>query len=356
MISLNVYKTLSKIKVKKGEKYILFLTEEFLNDLPKIQEKFINTDFKGAIIPYFILNNKLINKGIAVLKFNKKESYSLIVSMKEFKEKEYLLKNKRKSFFIFVDGLSEYFEHFIDSLNEFIDENTYILGGGVGYKNLLSKPTIFDKNGIYKDHALIIGTNFKISIGISHGWKPIYGPLVVTKAKNNIIYELNNEKAFDVYQKIIYDIENVEIKPDDFYSIAMKYPFGISNFFNEEYIIRDPIQVKSDKSLQIVSSVKEMDTLYIMKGEKENLINSTCDMSKKLFTTFPTNESLIIDCISRVLFLQDAFEKEIEAVYNCSENNNLKLFGFTSIGEITNYGQDKITIFNKTTLLGNFNE
>ncbi|MEL6845597.1 MAG: FIST C-terminal domain-containing protein, partial [Bacteroidota bacterium] len=57
---------------------------------------------------------------------------------------------------------------------------------------------------------------------------------------------------------------------------------------------------------------------------------------------------LFIDCISRVLFLEDQFYRELEAVYD----SETPLLGALTLGEIANFGKDFLEFYNKTAVLG----
>ena len=149
-----------------------------------------------------------------------------------------------------------------------------VMGTGVGSRNLVPQACIFDHKEVYQNHALLIGTSFKLDLGVRHGWHPLYGPLVVTKSEKNLVYEINGEPAFEVYKQALKEKEQVEITPKNFTEIARAYPFGIASFKEDEFIIRDPISVNPDKSLTIVSSIPAFSTVFIMKGTPSNLINA----------------------------------------------------------------------------------
>jgi len=59
---------------------------------------------------------------------------------------------------------------------------------------------------------------------------------------------------------------------------------------------------------------------------------------------------LFIDCISRVLFLDDSFPLELQAVHE----RQLPLIGALTIGEIANSGKDYLDFYNKTAVVGMF--
>ena len=56
---------------------------------------------------------------------------------------------------------------------------------------------------------------------------------------------------------------------------------------------------------------------------------------------------VIMDCISRVLFLGAGFAEELEAV----AQDNLPLVGACTIGEIANCGTELLEYFNKTAVV-----
>ncbi|MBU1486560.1 histidine kinase, partial [bacterium] len=64
--------------------------------------------------------------------------------------------------------------------------------------------------------------------------------------------------------------------------------------------------------------------------------------------------TLIADCISRVLFLEEDFDREVALVKEriASINKESILEGFLSLGEISSYGEGLPEFFNKTTVVG----
>jgi CheY-like chemotaxis protein len=357
-INVRFFENINSIETEADEQYVAFITESFMDSHTELFEISNNRIVAGAIVPHLIKGKELISEGIGLLKLEKGTSFLEVANMKEMYHKTLeskLTENQSTGVFLFVDGLSSQFDTFISNLNEIIDsDKTSVLGSGVGVKNLIHQPVIFDQNGIYTDHALVIGTNFKVNANVHHGWHSMYGPLVVTKSQDNIIYELNGEKAFDVYQRTLKEIENIDISSDNFFEIAKGHPLGIMTFSDNEFIIRDPITNNNDGSITIVSSVNEYDSLYIMKGEKTTLIDSSKQLSKQVFSKSIGKTALLFDCISRVLFLEEDFQKELDALSPIETTNTeeYEVFGLTCIGEITNAQFNNIKVLNKTTLLG----
>jgi CheY-like chemotaxis protein len=354
-LNINFYETFSSIQIKEDTFYVAFITEAFQENYEALFELSHNQILAGVVVPHIIHNQQLMSEGIALIELKKENNFVSVIDMHEAQLdtlQTSLETHQTKSLLLFVDGLSSKFDPFIAKLNEVIDSNKIdVIGSGVGVKNLTPMPVVFNQKGIYQDHALLIGADFTLNANAHHGWHSIYGPLVVTKSKDNIIYELNGEKAFDVYQRTLKELEGIEISPENFFDIAKGYPLGIMTFSNDEFIIRDPIIVNEDKSLTIVSSVNEYDSLFIMKGEKETLINSSKELSSQVFAKSSSKTALLFDCISRVLFLEEAFQEELNALYPLNQPDH-NLFGITCVGEISNIQLNSIKVLNKTTLLG----
>ena len=343
-MDITYYADLNNIKTTEGLSSLYLVTEDIsIEKLRSIE----NEEFFGAVVPHIIADGVLYESGILHLRFMKNDLVSF--HMLDMHNTHNLQFKNNATLLMFSDSLSQSFEPFISSLNNTIDSQV-LFGSGVGNKTFSPIDTLFDSSNSYKDHSLIVEINLAIDIGVKHGWEPVYGPLVVTKSENNTIYELNNEPAFDVYTKILNDLTGKELNAENFFDITKSYPFGILSYTQNEFIIRDPLQ-SVDDALLMVSSIEENETIYIMKGEHSGLINAASTNAKNTISKDTQDINLLFDCISRVLYMDNDFSKEIEAISNELPSGS-SIYGVTSIGEITNNGFNEIKIFNKTNLIG----
>jgi len=64
--------------------------------------------------------------------------------------------------------------------------------------------------------------------------------------------------------------------------------------------------------------------------------------------------TLVVDCISRTLFLEDTFSKELEVVNHRVKSTRAEVTpqGILSLGEISSYGEGTLEFFNKTIVIG----
>ena len=181
-------------------------------------------------------------------------------------------------------------------------------------------------------------TNIESGIGVSHGWASISGPYKVTDAESNVIRSLDWEPAFDVYQRVVNDASDVLVTHDNFFELAKGYPFGISRL-GAEYIVRDPIVVDEDGSLVCVGEVPAESYIDILSGSLDSLVSASNHARRLAEEAYASSKEgpliVFIDCISRVLFLQDDFDQELAAVYHTGD----RMVGALTLGEIANRGQ-----------------
>ena len=225
--------------------------------------------------------------------------------------------------------------------------------------SLQLQPCILTNEGLLEDAAAICIIDNPIQLSVQHGWQKLKGPFIATKAEKNVIHQLNWQNAFEVYKQIVDDDSGLTIEQDNFFDIAKNYPFGME-VAGEEAIVRDPIMVGDNGELICVGDVNTNTVLAILKGETDELIAFAQKVAADI-QEIVLNETIssifVVDCISRTLFLQDAFHRELEtlkATLMDEQNEELLLTGILSLGEISSRGNSPIYFYNKTLVLGAF--
>lgn len=260
--------------------------------------------------------------------------------------------SNRYTALILVDGLTNYIATFLDKLFRQFDNSISYIGGGAGSLSFEQKPCVFDSHGIYQDTAIILWVKATTRLGVRHGWKNAKGPHIATRTKGNIVYELDRKPAFEFYNNFITMKTHQSLTHENFFSIAKQYPLGIYHP-GVDRIVRDPITFTDDGGLVCVGEVPQNSLVYILHGEKQHLI---ADARRAAFEAVENlrgcQHNFIVDCISRVLFLEDDFSKELDAVSEALPENSSTPFGVLSLGEIGTYGTGRVEFFNKTMVVG----
>lgn len=317
-----------------------------------------NIQFFGGIFPKVIFNNELHDNGIIV---NYIENVTSTFVIHNLDQKQFtipsvkLVENKSYCTFTLVDGLTGNISHYLSELYRTLGNSSVYLGGGAGSLTLEQKPCLFSNEGFYMNAAISIIYESDCSIGVKHGWEKIKGPIIATKTDKNIIQELNWRNAFEVYKEIIESDAKQEITKENFFSIAKGYPFGIIKE-NSECVVRDPISTNDKGELICVGEVLSNTVLDVLRGNEENLITSAKEATQQAINN-ATNpqKAIVIDCISRVLFLEDKFQDELDSVIDTlqKKNKEISIGGALTLGEISSYN-DYLELFNKTIVIGLF--
>ncbi len=248
------------------------------------------------------------------------------------------------SVFCFLDAFWLQKTQFMSGLYDMFGPFVKYLGGGAGSLSFKSMPCLFANQKVIESAAVIGLLHESMSIGVAHGWYPISDAIKVTETKGNSIITLNWRPAFEVYSEQISDHSQKIITRENFFEIAKSYPLGLVNM-DDEMLIRDPYATENGM-LHIVDEVPEGEYIRIMHGDMLSLLEG----AELAMTEMGTNqtgdqESLFIDCISRVLFMKEDFSKELAIL-----NRNQPINGILSIGEIANPGSSNLALFNKTVV------
>jgi len=92
--------------------------------------------------------------------------------------------------------------------------------------------------------------------------------------------------------------------------------------------------------------------IYLLKGDITKLIEAAATAAKDLFTEdkrLTTQAAMVFDCISRVSYMENAFENELKVIN--SHCVAPLLFGVLSIGEVANSKSGAINLLNKSTVI-----
>lgn len=264
---------------------------------------------------------------------------------------------KAPSLITLVDGLAKHIERFVESLYSLIGPGRDLVGCGAGSLDFVQKPCLFTNRGLIKDAAVVIGLPFALSRGVQHGWETLDGPYLVTGSRGHVLDTLNYQPAFEVYRASVEAASGLRFADHDFFSIAKTYPFGIERL-DGDLLVRDPIRVE-DRSLVCVGEVPENAMVYILKGQAVRLVDSAGAAASEARASYNTRHAdgspsaVVFDCISRVLFLDLEFDRELNAIQQ-GLGTLRHAFGALTLGEITNTHNGPINLLNKSTVIGVF--
>jgi hypothetical protein len=274
-----------------------------------------NPNLFAVQAPLLVYKNKIIEKGIISCCINKKDTQvnNLFIGSQDSEKIEYILKRyfreiKRKDI-KFISFISPQ----INSL-AFLSGIKFSLGkpmnfSGTGYKNKYSPYENFILNkGIGNGLINLILSGIDTEIFYLQNFIPLGKPFEINKfdSKQQIIYEINNKPAIEVYKHYFEEKFNSFIKN----RLFSYYPLGI-------------LSKKSFRLLTIVDILE--DGSFLFKG---NLHNKAQGNLMALRETYPKNE--IIDKLAKIK------DKEEGIVFMINSLDRKKILGKKAEKEIEN--------------------
>jgi len=328
----------------------------------------------GGAYPMLTLKDTLIEQGALIIGFEEDLDVSVFSDLYNLADEEHLealitstLEQKNNfsgqdNFLMFYDASINNIENLIDCLFECLDHGINIGGGGSGNLEFTQYPCIFTNQGIHSKAVVLVALAKQLNTSTAHGWNILQGPFLVSEAQGQTVQSINYQPAFEVYsQAIEKSSEHQFNNQDNFYDIAKHYPLGIEDI-NKNLIIREPISTQNNQLL-CGGNIPVNSMVYILGSKKDNLIASTEQAAISVFTgqeNIYTNKSLIkneaassttliFGCVSRELYMEDVFTKELKVI--AKHCPTPALFGALSLGEIANCKSGAIRLLNKSIVI-----
>lgn len=261
---------------------------------------------------------------------------------------EALKKDDLKAVFVLSPGLningSEITKGFTDSLGSDIK-----IFGGLAGDGMKFEETYTLLNSEPETQSLIAvgfyGDSIKIGTGCRGGWSPFGPARRVTKSEANILYELDNKPALDLYKEYLQE------KADDLPSSGLLYPFAIlDQETSKTGLIRTILDVNhEDKSLILAGNLPKDSTVCLMHADIDELIDGAENAAKDAKLQVNDSAAILISCVGRKIVMSEDAVEEVEAVKHIL-GQSTPMIGFYSYGEISPYDLTRKTELHNQTM------
>lgn len=181
-----------------------------------------------------------------------------------------------KAYIMLSDGLSGNSADILRGAQEVLGTSFPIIGGAASDELRFQKTYQYINNNIYTDAVvgLLISGYINIGIGKGCGWQPIGKPHKVTRARSNIIKEIDKRIAIEIYEdyfgKSFEELKNIGIA-----KLGRNYPLGINIKGKNEYLIRAPLGLEDNGSLVLSAEIPEGEDINLMIGDKNLALKAT---------------------------------------------------------------------------------
>jgi len=190
--------------------------------------------------------------------------------------------------------------------------------------------------GATDDHIVAVGLygkDVKLGYGSYAGWEPFGPSRKVTRCVDNVLYELDGERALDVYKSYLGAYAK------DLPGSGLLFPFEMLSAKHEKSgIFRTILGVsEEDGSLTLAGDIDGDGYLRLMHSSTEKLIEGAETAAESVAASMTADSgdglAILVSCIGRKLVMGDRVDEEVEAVAELM-GKHTQVTGFYSNGEI----------------------
>jgi len=262
-----------------------------------------------------------------------------------------LEKENLKHVYILSDGLNMNGSSLALGANEALEYSVPITGGLAGDGTAFEETWVI-ANEVAKQNRVVAvgfyGDALRIKSGCYGGWEEFGILRNITKSTDNIVYEIDNQPALELYKKYLGEYAK------DLPSSGLRFPISIIQKEGDTPIVRTLLAVDEEtQSLVFAGDVPEGSLARLMKTDIDGLIdgaitaaNDAKDTSKKRAL------GLVVSCVGRRLVLNQLIDEEIEGVAGIL-GDDVSLVGFYSYGELAPFSDELLScqLHNQTLTL-----
>ena len=240
--------------------------------------------------------------------------------------------------FILSDGINVNGSELVRGIYTVLEKTVVVTGGLAGdgedfKKTLVGLDCVPETNviaaiGFYGEHL-------QIGYGSVGGWDAFGAKRVITKSRGNVLYELDDKPALDLYKH--YLGSDAAKLP----SSALLFPLSIHPAEDEKSaIVRTVVGVnEKEKTMIFAGDVPEGYIAQLMRGNFDNLVEGAAKAAglANFDDNFASNSiAILVSCIGRKLLLGQRISDETEVVAEVFKHK-IPTIGFYSYGEICHH-------------------
>ena len=221
----------------------------------------------GGIFPALLKNDEFLTEGVWLLCFQEMPYYTLYDNLptvpNEVEQITERIATEIRSqidhtpdvtLFMLFDAMVPNIATLLDQLYLQLANRVHYAGANAGSETFQPMPCLFDGERIVQNGVLIMLLKPHRGAILEHGYHAPVHTVYATSTEGNRISQIDWRPAFDVYQELVRAQYHVEITAENFYQLAVHFPFGIVRA-NHHVVVRIPVALHEDGSLFCVGEV-----------------------------------------------------------------------------------------------------
>ncbi len=259
---------------------------------------------------------------------------------------------------VFSEGLHANGTNLVKGLMAKLPKEVAVTGGLVGDQARF-KETVVGMDSVPEIDTIAVigfyGTSIKIGYGSMGGWDPFGPERLITRAKENVLYELDGQSALELYKKYLGD------QAKDLPASGLLFPLNLRSEGKKTGLVRTILSVdEKEGSMTFAGDVPEGSYVRLMKANFEHLVDGASGAAKMTYEALGSvspDLALLISCVGRKLVLKQKVEEEVESVQEILGKTTV-MTGFYSYGEIcpVTPTEKQCELHNQTMTITTFSE
>ena len=236
--------------------------------------------------------------------------------------------------FMLCEGMKVNASEFVSGANSALPAGVTASGGFAADGNRLQITRVWCDGEPEESAAVALGfygERLRVGVGAVGGWEP-YGPdRLITKSKQNVLFEIDGRPALALYKQ--YLGKHAEGLP----ASGLMFPLELQLGNAKTRVLRALLAVdETNQSITYAGNVPEGAYARFTVGNNEGLIERTQEAaaaSIKGVQSFQADLSVLVSCNGRRFVLKQRVEEEVEVVRD-TLGGGATLCGYYSYGEI----------------------
>lgn len=234
-----------------------------------------------------------------------------------------------KHVLVLSDGLQANGSELARGLNQ---AEVHVTGGLAGDGTRFGETWVMADAPACKGRVAAIGFYGDVSVrsGCFAGWEDFGAERVVTRSTGNVVYEIDNQPALDLYKKYLGELA-AELPAS-----GLRFPISIQQDKSSRPLIRTLLAVdENSRSLTFAGDVPQGYLCKLMRTNLDGLIESAGMAAQAAHSGGGETNGLcmVVSCVGRRLVMGQLTEEELEIVQD-TLGENTAITGFYSYGEL----------------------
>lgn len=311
----------------------------------------------GEILGEELHENSLV---VAVLAFTstriKKIAHKISSNKSSFDDGSFiasaLLEDDLKAIFVLSDGLAINGSQLSKGINSVLPEGVVVTGGLAGDDDRFENTWVI-VDGNMQSHQItavgLYGHDIRVAHGSKGGWDKLGLARKVTRSSDNVLYEIDNQPALEIYKQYLGD------KANGLPATGLLFPLELDEPYSKgETKVRTILAVnEQEQSITFAGDIPEGSYVTLMKANYDRLVDGASAAAECIDMRDHVNEDICciaISCVGRRLVLKQRTEEELEATLDILPQQTTQV-GFYSYGEISPLTNGNCDLHNQTMTL-----